>query len=99
MRDTFEIGDTVQFTFTTSVAPDNAPILKITGITDSVVASITAQQSTTTAYYAMYTTPTSNGVYMGEWYAQKTVASSAYDFRKKFLFNVITTQRSIGIIP
>jgi len=88
----FEPGDTIQFTFVSSVAPDSAPIFKVTGIADTVIASLTSVQSTTTAFYAMYTIPTSEGFYIGEWVAQKTVNSSAYNFVKKFVFRAETTK-------
>lgn len=84
----FEPGNTVQFTFVSSVAPDSAPIFKVTGVAETIIASITGIQSTTTAFYAMYTIPTSKGYYIGEWFAQKTVNSSAYNFVKKFVWRV-----------
>lgn len=91
--ETFEIGDTVQMTFTSSVAPDSNPIFKVTGITDTVIASLTSLTSNTTNYYTMYTMPTSEGFYIGEWFAQKTVSGSAYNFNKKFVFRVSETKR------
>ncbi len=92
MRSIFETGDTVQFTFVSSVAPDAAPILKVVGpFSSSPVASITAQTSDTTHYYALYTMPTSIGTYMGEWFAEKTVSSSVYPFKKRFLWEVRQT--------
>ena len=92
MRDAFETGNTVQFTFTSSVAPDSSPYFIVTGPgSASVVASISATQSDSTHYYALFTMPTTLGVYMGEWHAIKTVVGSTYDFRKRFLFNVVKT--------
>jgi len=92
MREQFEAGNTVQFTMVTSVAPNAAPVLKVTGpFSATVLNSITAVQSDTTHYYALYTMPTSLGVYMGEWFAQKTFNGSVYDFTKRFLFNVVKT--------
>lgn len=89
----FEKGNTVQFTWVSSVAPDSAPILKITdGLTDAIIASVTALQSAATAYYALYTMPNSDGEFSGEWIAQKTVNGSAYDFIRRFGFRVATTQ-------
>lgn len=89
----FEKNNTVQFTWVSSVAPNSAPILKITdGLTDTVIASVTAIQSSTTAYYALYTMPNSDGHFSGEWFAQKTVSGSAYDFVRRFGFKVATTQ-------
>lgn len=93
MREQFESGDTRQFTFVSSVAPDSAPIFKVTGVAGTVVASITAQQSSSTAFYSLYTMPSSEGVYLGEWFAQKTIVGSTYDFSRKFLFNVALTKR------
>jgi len=95
MRDTFDISNTVQFTFVSSVAPDSAPIFKVTGIENTVVSSVTAIQSDTTHFYTLYTMPSSQGVYMGEWFAQKTVAGSVYNFNKKFLFSVRPTRREL----
>lgn len=88
---TAEVNDTVQFTFVSSVAPDAAPTFKVTGISGSVIASITSIVSDTTHYYALYTMPTSAGFYIGEWFAQKTVSGSAYNFTKKFVFKVEDT--------
>ena len=94
MREQFEVGDTRQFTFVSSVAPDAEPILKITGIVGTVINSITSVQSDATHFYAMVTMPTSEGVYMGEWLAQKTlsVSSTVYPFVSRFLFNVALTK-------
>ncbi len=94
MREQFEAGDSRQFTWVSSVAPDAAPILKVTGLAGTIINSITAQQSDTTHFFALFTMPTSEGVYMGEWYAEKTVVSSAYPFVSRFLFNVAQTTRS-----
>lgn len=91
--DQFEAGDTVQFTFVASVAPDAAPTYKVTGVADTVIASITAVQSSTTAFYALFTMPTSVGIYVGEWLAKKTFSGSAYDFITRFLFKVDQTRR------
>lgn len=88
MIETFEPSDSRQFTFVSSVAPDSNPIFKVTGIGGSVVASISSISSDTTHYYAMYTMPTSEGYYIGEWFAQKTVVGSAYNFVKKWVFQV-----------
>ena len=89
----FERATTVQFTFTSSVNPDAAPTFKVTGIAQTVVASVTATSSDSTHYYALYTTPTSDGIYMGEWFAQKTVLGSAYNFITRHLFQVKPTQQ------
>lgn len=88
MISTFEPGDTIQFTFVSSIAPDSAPVFKVTGVGATVISSITATQSDATHYYTMYTLPSSEGFYIGEWFAQKTVSGSAYNFIKKMLFRV-----------
>jgi len=94
MREQIEAGDTVQFTFVTSVAPDTTPLLSVYGSGDTLVASIVSVQSASTAYYSMFTAPSSaDGVYLAEWYATKNVSGTAYPFRKRFLFNVARTSR------
>lgn len=94
MRPQFESGDTVQFTFTSSVAPDAAPTFAVIGSGDAVVSSVTALTSGSTAFYSLYTMPSSaDGVYMGEWSALKTISGVAYPFKKRFLFNVVRTSR------
>lgn len=95
MRERFEAGDTVQFTFVTSVPPDTVPLFTMVGSGNTVVGSITAQQSDGTAFYAMVTMPSSDdGVYLGEWSTSKTVSGDLYPFKKRFLFNVTRTVRS-----
>lgn len=84
----FEPSDSIQFTFVSSVAPDSAPVFKVTGINDTVINSLTSIQSNTTNYYSIYTMPTSEGFYIGEWYAVKTMTGSAYPFVKKFVFQI-----------
>ncbi len=88
MINLYEPGDTRQFTFVSSVSPDAAPIFKVTGVSNTVIASITSVQSDSTHYYAMYTMPTSVGMYIGEWFAQRTVQGSAYNFIKRFVFRI-----------
>lgn len=92
MRPQFEPGNTVQFTFTSSVAPDAAPTFKVLGSGNTVLTSITALQSNTTNYYALYTMPTTEGAYVGEWYTTKTVTTSAYPYVKRFVFNIKLTE-------
>lgn len=89
--DVFERGDTVQFTWVSSVSPDAAPTFKVTGPAETIVSSITSISSDTTHYYALYTMPGSDGYYIGEWFANKTVQGSAYNFVKKFLFQIRNT--------
>ena len=89
--DIIEPLSTIQFTFTSSIAPDSAPTVLVTGI-DSTVTSLTSISSDSTNYYALYTATSSEGVYVGKWVAQKTVNGSAYNFAKAFLFNVKQTR-------
>lgn len=95
MRDTFEPGDSLQFTFVCSVVPDSAPSFAVfaddAGAT--MVQSQTSQTSASLAYYAMQTMPTSEGVYVGEWRALKTVAGTVYPFVNRLVFNVTRTRR------
>ncbi len=84
----FEPGDTPQFTWVSSLAPDAAPTLKIYGTAGTVVASIAGISSTTTSYYAMYTMPTSAGLYEAQWFALRTIGTSAYQFVKTMVFEV-----------
>ena len=92
MREQYESGDTVQFTFVSSVAPDANPRLAITNNSGTLVSSATAQSSDSCSFFAMMTMPGSaDGVYRGEWYAQKTTAGDTFPFYKRFLFNVATT--------
>jgi len=88
----FEQGNTVEFTFVSSVAPDSAPVFGVVQHeTGTIVASITSQQSDTTHYYALFTMPGSIGYYRGEWNAVRTFNSSAYQFKKRFGFKVHLT--------
>lgn len=92
MREQYESGDTVQFTFVSSVAPDSNPRLAITNNSGTLISSITAQASDTCSYFAMVTMPGSaDGIYRGEWYAAKTTSGETFPFYKRFLFNVATT--------
>ena len=90
MRNRFEAGDTIQFTLTTSVAPDLAPSFAMYWPNSTaLLTSLTAAQSATTAYYALVTMPnSSNVVYMGEWIVKKTVSGSQHPFVRRFVFNV-----------
>ncbi len=92
-RDQFESQNTLQFTWVASVAPDSAPILKITGVDGSTVTSLTSISSDSTSYYALYTLPNTQGICMGEWYAEKTVSSSVRPFIKRFVFNIVPTKQ------
>lgn len=96
MRDQFEAGDSMQFTWVSSVAPDAAPYFAVFGSGTALISSQTAQTSATTMYYAVFTMPASaDGVYLSEWGANKTVAGTPYPFRKRSLFNVVRTRREI----
>jgi hypothetical protein len=96
MRDQFEAGDTTQFTWVSSVSPDAAPYFAVFGSGTTLLSSQTVQTSDSTHYYALYTMPTSaDGPYLWEWGADKTVAGTAYPFRKREVFNVVTTRRLI----
>lgn len=94
MREQFEAGDSVQFTFVCSVAPDAAPFFAVYGSGEALISSLTATTSDVTSYYAVHTMPSSaDGPYLGEWGAQKTVAGTPYPFRKRFQFNVVRMRR------
>lgn len=91
--DIFEPGNTIQFTFTSSIAPDNAPSFSVYTTTSmTLVISQTAITSGATGYYSLYTIPSTDGLYVGEWVAQKTISSSAWNFKKRFVFNVKATR-------
>lgn len=92
MREQYESGDTVQFTFVSSVAPDANPRLAITNNSGTLISSMTSQSSDSCSFFAMVTMPaSSDGIYRGEWYAAKTTAGDTFPFYKRFLFNVATT--------
>lgn len=85
----FEPGNTVQFTFVSSVQPDAAPGFSVVDQDGTVVASFTSLTSGTTAYYALYTMPNSAPRHqIGKWTAQKTVNGSAYNFVRSLVFRV-----------
>lgn len=89
----FEAGDTVQFTWSASVAPDAAPVFSITEpFSKTVIQSVTAQQSGSKDYYSLYTMPQSLATYLFEWKAQKTLVGSVYDFFSRGTFRVEKTR-------
>jgi len=88
MRPVFETLDTIQFTFTTSVAPNSGVALSIYDAAGTAVASVWAVSSDATHQYAFYTTPNTPGAYLGLWTAYKTYQGSAYLFNKRFVFNI-----------
>jgi hypothetical protein len=95
MRDSFEAGDTMVLTFVTSIAPDTAPRFTMFGPNNdtTIVNSVVAQASGATSFYVPQTMPNSaDGVYLGEWFAEKSVAGTAYPFYKRFTFNVAKTK-------
>ena len=88
----FEGGNTIQFTFVSTIAPNAAPIFSVIDDKGTVLTSETSQQSNATNYYAMFTMPNSPDKYfVGRWLAQKTVASSVRDFVRRFGFKVDVT--------
>ena len=92
MIDRFETGHTVQMTWVSSVPPDAAPSFAVTEPwSQTLIASVTAIESDTTHYTALFTMPTSEGHYIGEWKALKTVSGSAYQFVKRTVFQVQKT--------
>ena len=94
MREQYEAGDTMQFTWVSSAAPDAAPYFAVFGSGDTLINSQTTQQSASTQFYAVFTMPASaDGLYLWEWGATKTVAGTPYPFRKRNLFNVARTRR------
>lgn len=88
----FETGKTIEFTWTGSLAPDSAPVFSVTEPwSATLISSFTSTQSSTTQYSALFTMPTSQGYYVGEWLAQKTVSSSLRNFIDRFVFKVQAT--------
>lgn len=93
MMPTHEQGDTVQFTWESLVAPDSAPTFSVTEpFSKTVLQSGTALQSSTTAYYGLFTMPQSLGVYLYEFAALKTIGSSVFPFVDRGTFRVDKTQ-------
>ena len=88
MKPVFETLDTVQFTFTTSIAPNSGVVLSVFDAAGNAVSSIWAVSSDTTHLYALFTTPNTPGAYLGLWKAYKTFQGSEYQFSKRFGFNV-----------
>lgn len=95
MREAFEAGDTIQFTWVSSIAPDAAPIVKITNVANAVTSYTSVQSGDPGYYYALVTMPNTAGVYMIEWAALKTVTTSTYPFVKRDLFNVVVPSREL----
>lgn len=96
MIERYEAETTRQFTFVSSVAPDSAPKLAIWGPNDTLVTSVTAQQSSTTAFYAMVTMPASlDGNYMAQWTALSTSVGEEKTYVERFRFVVGRTYREL----
>lgn len=87
----YEMGDTIQFSWTASLAPDAAPNLAIQDEGGTYLYSGTAQQSSSVQYYAMVTMPYTPGWFLYQWTAYKTIASSAYPFINRGVFRVDRT--------
>ena len=88
----FERGDTQQFIWTASIAPDSAPRLSIVDSANTVLHSATSIQSGATAFYSMFIMPNADGWYLYEWQAFKTIAGTAYPFVNRGVFRVGMTQ-------
>jgi len=88
----FESGNTIQFTWVSTVGPDAPPGFTITEPwSASVVVSFSAVQSSATSFFALYTMPTSEGHYLATWTALKTDASSVRAFIDRLVFKVTAT--------
>lgn len=89
----FELGNTIQFTWVSTVAPDSAPLFSVREEqSQSIVASVTAIQSASNAFYGLFTIPASEGLfYTAEFLALKTVQGSAYQFTKRLAFKAERT--------
>ena len=94
-RDQFEPLNTLQFTWVSSVAPDSEPLLKVTGVDGTTVTTLSSVQSDSTHYYALYTLPNTEGICLAEWYAEKTISTSARPFIKSFVFNIVKAKQFI----
>lgn len=88
---TYEQDNTIAFTWVSSTAPDAAPTLTLFDKSETAVASITAAQSDSTHYYALFTMPGSEQYMIGRWYALATFSSSARAFVKRFVFRIDRT--------
>lgn len=86
----FEAGNSVQFKFITSVAPDAAPMLTVWNTTsDQPIQTLTAQQSDTTHAYGLVTMPGSKQTLVIDWVATKTFVGTPYAFVKRYLVAVV----------
>jgi hypothetical protein len=91
--ETFEPGDTRIFTWQASTAPDAAPLFTVTREDGTLVASLTAQQSATTAYWVPFTMPTSPvpANYVAKFTAIKSLVGSAHNVVTADAFRVRLT--------
>lgn len=97
LKGPYEAGDTVQFTWVSTVAPSSVPSFAVYNNSGVLVASETGQQSASTAFYAFYTMTDSPGLwFMGEWVASHTVASSLRPFVERFRFKTEKTLAEPG---
>ena len=91
--ETYDPGDTVMFTWQASVAPDSAPLFTVFDQASTVVMSLTATQSGSTQYFALFTMPSTGPThYVAEFRALKTVAGSSFPFIERDAFRVRATK-------
>ena len=89
----FESEDTVQFTWTADVIPDSAPNLGIIEpFSLTTIFSAVSIASGTAEFYQFFTMPTSLGIYLFEWRAQKTITGSTYPYVDRGCFRIEQTQ-------
>jgi len=88
---TLQPGNTVQFTWVASIAPNAAPIFAVRDKDNTVIHSAMAATSNATDFYALYTIPGGDDWYSGEWTALKTIGASAYQFINRFGFRALET--------
>lgn len=89
--ETYQPGNTVVFTWQASVVPDAAPMFAVFDPSSTVVASVTATQSDTFHYYALFTMPSTPSHFVAEFMALKSVAGSAYQVVTRDAFRVRDT--------
>jgi hypothetical protein len=78
-----EAGSTALFMLLTGL-PIAAPSFAVIGSGETLVSSVTAVTSSTTAFFAAATMPSADGVYIGQWEASTLL--------RRFLFRVVTTR-------
>ena len=95
MIETLELGDTIQFTFQSSVQPDSAPsvaLYRSDQSTETLINSMTSVTSDVTHYFGVFTMPESDQFVILEWNALSTLNGTQYPFVKRMLFNVAKTR-------